>query len=393
MSEEFYKRWFGDFGETKFSTIAEYYQVGGYDLPFTRILSLEEKNLKPFTKELLQLPVDDPIGRQLNEIKRGFIAYLQFQDLLDIKLELDEKTDLDSPIIAANYPYYESLIYLKEILMCLIEKNILAVNTLIRPFLELSITFLYWKLRCGKTGYGAYYEWLKNKRKKPPFRNMLEWFLNNLEARPHIPKAKYNLMRESLIHFYGSISEYHHSPLPQNSMITLGGGNDKSNVYPFFCALSDLELILNNIVYLYILAHPIILYPVELHKKFGFKGPIGLFADNTNFQLVKAYIGTENIDKLREQLKSLASIKGLLGWFENYKDLTEEELEESWSSFKASSKIEANPDEITVKLLLSKSLSRAQGWFFNYLEKPETYDWISDEDHEKFINKMKNWTD
>jgi len=393
VSKEFYVKWFQEDLNKSFNARAEYYPGDKIGMvPLGNILGLDVDNLKPFTKELLELEIEDPLGQSINEIKKGYCAYTEFQDLLSISINLDSEENIDFPIEGRHYAYYESTIYLKEIIICLIENNVLAANVLMRPFLESSITNLYWKLKLDSSKYRDYYTWLENKNIKLYFRNMLDWTMDRLEASSYVPKLKYDQLRQSLLHFYKFISDYHHGPKQKNSIVTLSGGNENSSAYALMLAFYQLELVLNNICYLYILSYPNILYPVDAHKKFAFNPPVGFFADNSNYQIVESYIGTNNIEILRKQLSPIDSVSNLLKWFHDQKDLTEEQIEESWNDFKNRAKLKNNPKEIELRLLFAKSQSRAVGWAMNYLTTPENYDFISDEDVDKVMNFIKNWT-
>lgn len=392
MSENFYKRWFIEFEGPNFQSVAEYYNETNPNVPLEMVLNLDRSNLKPFTSELLELSPKDPISTQLDNIRKGVIAYYQFQDLLAVKFPSIE-TENNLPLHSRHYAYFESMTYLKETVISLIDTNLLATQTLMRPFLELSTTYLYWDLRSMNKGYSAYYKWLKTGVGKVPFKNMLDYIVKELKVSTNIPESKCTQIQASLNSLYSSLSGYLHRPLPQDSTITLSGGNNGKSIYLFCCCMSMLETIIYNIIYLYIFVHPMILFPVEAYKKFGFDIPPGQYADKMNYGFLESFLGKGNIEKLKKQLQTHGLVIHLLERFKNSDELSNDTLEQSWDKLTERLEIDINAKDLTAKLLLYKAITRSHNWLINYQEKAETYEWINDDEYDRAHSIMKDWTD
>lgn len=388
MSEniENFEKWFTD-DSPKFFAFGEYFD--GNTPPYVSFqVLLQLANLKPFTKDALEFLKNDESAIELNW---GFRAYSQFQDLLALTINDDNR------LWNRHYCYYESLVYLRESITAWLDQNILAAMALIRPFLELSIFHLYWYLRCEHDKYDDYYLWLEGKKGKPPFKNQLDFVFDNLPTKDIVAPEQLEKIKEILNKSYKSASTYNHTPKIDESIVSLGGGAGKVSFYLFFSYIVNLNMVLRQLTYLYILVYPMALFPVDRYKKWGYGGPVGSYFDLANFAVIKEYLGLDNLDKMKTDFPKLEEVKSLLSWFEAQPDLSETEIEKTWQEFirdipnsDVNAKEHANIKEH--RLAIFKAQFRGLGWFANYFhEPPKNDDEISDEMLEKIMKRMNNW--
>ena len=355
------------------------------NLPFISILGLERDNLKPFTKDVLERLEDN---EELHDLKLGIEAYSQFQDIMGIAIHGE------NPLWNRHYCYYESLVYLRESVVSWLDKNILAATVLLRPFLELAILHLYWYLRCeaGKNGYDEFYLWLNDKRGKPPFKNQLDYVFANLPSRDVVPSKRTKQIEQLLRNVYKSLSAYNHSPKIEESMISLNGDLSNISFYSFFYYLSTLNILLRQITFLYVLAYPMAIFPVDRYKKWGMEGPLGLYFDFNNVSIITAYVGKDNVSKIRNEMVHLQEVKDRLEWFESLPDITPEEVEAGWLRFVEEGHANVEENDRGHRIAFHKAHSRALGWFTNYLhDLSNPDDEVSDEMLGKVMGKLRNW--
>lgn len=381
MNENF-EKWFTD-ESPEFFTFGEYFDgsTPAY-VSFQVLLQLDNENLKPFTKDALEFLKSDNSAIELNW---GFRAYSQFQDMLGLTI------NDNSPVWNRHYCYYESLIYLRESIVTCLNQNILAAMTLVRPFLELSIFHLYWYLRCEHDDYEDYYLWLQGKKGKPPFKNQLDFVFDNLPTKDYVSPKKLEKIKEILNKSYKIASAYNHTPKIDESVVSFGGGAGKISFYLFFFHLTSLNLVLRQLTYLYILAYPMSLFPVDHYKKWGYGGPVGLFFDSANFAIVKEYLGLDNLQRMKADFAKLQDVTDLLSWFEGQPELSELELENSWQEFvsdQPNSDVNIKEDRVSIFRVHRRML----GWFMNYFhEPPKSDDDIPDEMLEEILQQINNW--
>jgi hypothetical protein len=383
---ENFEKWFGDCNSGIF-TFGEYFDgTKPSYVPFGILLQLENNNLKPFTRDALEFLKNDNSAIELNW---GFRAYSQFQDLLGLSM------NDDSPMWNRHYCYYESLVYLRESVVAWLDQNVLAAMVLIRPFIELSIFHLYWYLKCEHDDYADYYLWLEGKKGKPPFKNQLDFVFDNIPTKDFVSPKKLEKIKEIINKSYKSACTYNHTPKIDESIMSLGGGAGRISFYLFFYYIASLNLVIRQLIYLYVLCYPMALFPVDRYKKWGYGGPVGLFFDFANFAVIKEYLGFENLQKMKADFQKLTEVKGLLSWFEGQRNLNRAEIEKTWQEFVSDKPSISKNKYANIKehrLAMFKAEFRALGWFTNYFhEPPQNDDEISDEMLDRIIKRINNW--
>ena len=124
-------KWFHTKGYREFGALGEYTEREVPIIPLTRLLNINSENIKPFTKDILDTGTEhqpELFQASMNELSRGLHALLQFQDILDVSLDLR-----DGEIINRHYAYYESLVYIRESIVSWLDGNVLSALILLRP--------------------------------------------------------------------------------------------------------------------------------------------------------------------------------------------------------------------------------------------------------------------
>ena len=378
-------------------SFAEYF--GGLTPPDTSLsllLGLDKENLKPFTKDALEFLKNN---EDYKSLRNGVRAYFQFQDILDITLS-DTIDNLNRGYLYnRHYCYYESMVYLRESIVSWLDGNVLSALTLLRPFMELAILHIYWYIRSETKGYKAYYQWFKgDKQKKPPFRNQVDFIFSNLKENLHIEPKRLLQVKETLLNAFGGLSSYNHTPQIYESMTGISRSTNNLSYDTFYYFLPHINLLLKQIVYLYVLAYPMSLFPIDKVKKWGFGGPVGIFADEMNYISLKYYLGEENISKLKESFSKLEDIKTKLDWYYGFPDLSPLEIEADWKKFLT----DTNPNETSVqirnvsdlgnRIAIHKAQFRALNWHMNYQHSEVDIDEIvSDQTLERMLKRFNDW--
>lgn len=382
---EFHDRWFSEWGQISHRALAVYADGTPPERDLRSLLELDEALLNDFARDLLQLPPEGPVAGMLREIQHGVHAYHQFQDLLEVLL------DGSSPMEGRHYPYYESIVYLREGLTALLLGRHLAAISLGRPFLELAVTHLYWRMKGESIGFAEYYEWFEGDRRNRPFRNMLEWTVDNLPTAERVGGPRLARLRTALPEMYKKICAYHHAPRPKESMVTLGGGLSEPNVYPFMLAMTQWNILIREVVHLYVLAYPMSLFPVAIHERCGFAPPVGIFCDETASAVICRFLSPNAQVTLKEQLRGSDLVQERLAWFDDRPKLSEAQMEESWQRHRANVRMKDDVTSLSERLTRYKSWSRATGWMVNYLASPELNEEISDEAVDEAMRVLKDW--
>jgi hypothetical protein len=379
---------FSEIAGKHFIAVGEYFEGDPVDTSILDILAIDREGLKPFTRQLLN-GGDESLPEERDEwlakLRWEIRAYLQFQDILDVPVEGD--------IVNRHYCFYESLVYLRESVMSWLDGNVLAALTLLRPFMELSLLHLYWHLHYKDRGSSKpYYNWLMGEGGKPGFRNAVDYIFKKLTARGYVEERRLDELKRVILNAYKTLCSYNHTPKMEESLTTLGGGFGSIAYESFAYYLITVNLVLRQIVYSFILVYPMVLFPVDGYRKWGFNGPVGLFFDKCNYAILETCLGKKNISGLKQSLRSVPEVDSLLTWFEGLSDAEQAELEAGWQRFRQSSKTETECNEIPMRLALFKAFHRAAAWALNYVpDRLPGYKGIPDEVAERIVDRVEDW--
>ena len=349
----------------------------------TSLIGIDEEHIKPLSGELLALP---QLQSELTEASAGYQAFFEFQDILGVSIHEDGST-----LLNRHYCYYEAMSYLREYFTSWIDLNPIASLTLVRPFLELALTHIYWFLRCEDEGYRPYEDWLSGKRGKPNFGQIHDYVFGNLPSRAYVRADRYRNLRDSLKSIYSWSCAYNHTPKVEESVVGIRG--DRGGV-PFTAlkySLSNLNFLLKQIVFLYVLAYPMMLFPVDRFSKWAYGGVLGVFVDRVCASTIKAYLGEKSYASLRDQLGSMEEVTELLNWYHSQPEMTSEQQDEHWVRMRTESQIKSNPDEIYKRLTLHKSYIRGVNWHINYIHDPPDISMFPDVAVDHMSENLKEW--
>jgi hypothetical protein len=247
-------------------------------------------------------------------------AILEFQDLQDVRLPERGR------FTQKNYLFFEGIAVLREAILAGLNGCLHASFAALRSALEL-VTFHYWwkeKLRVEED-YERLYLWLDGEKDSPPFRRVIDETFGAFE----VPRVA--LKKKEFENIYSRLCSYSHKPLIKEAVTAIRGTNLNvpnepqcrywvSLVHPTVRAI--LEIAVNS--------SPISLFPVALHRKFGFSPPVGIFFDQSNFLPLRKALGADEIDALRSRYEKRDPPLSQLKWFESLPELDEQSIFDTW---------------------------------------------------------------
>lgn len=371
-----------------FIAVGEWFSGEPPDMPIESVFAVSRDNLSSRGISLLDATREvDGARKILTEYAWLARAFMQFQDILDIKV-----LDLTSPLVNRHYCYYESLAYLREGFITWVNGNVLASMVLLRPFMELSVLHLYWKLYSENSGsYERYYEWLRRGEGRPPFKTAVQYVLGKAEGVQFVRASRVRLLRDHILHLYGRLSSYNHSPILSESVTAVSGTDDVS-LEMFLAYPLLVSLVLRQLIFLCILCYPACLIPVDRIRKWGFSGPLGLYFDYCNFAILERAIGSENIQRLVNSLKESPEVDSLISWYMNTPDLSEDEIERTWNEFATSHGIADDVRDMRQRIAFFKAIGRAMLLSTNYVKEEAQQDThIDDMTIDRIWNRLRQW--
>jgi hypothetical protein len=371
----------------QFETLGEFFSG---DVPPQRSLldsvGLSQEELKPFSAALLsEIEHEDSIKRLI----RGLTSYSQFQDILSYSVDLEK-----DPCVQYNrhYCYYESLVYLRESVRSWLDGNILGALVLLRPFAELSLLDAYWNLKFDSGAEEEFHRWFNTGNGKPhPFGNLVKLLLSNLPGAECASDEKKKIVTSVLLNFWRAWSAFNHTPLVKESTVTQNRGTERLSWDSIFLYVFQLDMLLQQLIYIYVMAYPLSLFPVDVYRKFGFSGPVGVFFDPNNGAHLSSYLGGTNWNKMRSEFILIEDVVKALDWFEKLPSKSDQEI---LLTIPLSIEKLADP---TVAVSIGRSIAqkkcemRAFGWWFNYYHLSGTESDPPDDVVHSISDRIRNW--
>jgi len=251
-------------------------------------------------------------------------AVLEFQDLQDVRLPVRGR------FTQKDYLFFEGMAVLREAILAGLNGCLHASFAALRSALEL-VTFHYWwteKLRFEED-FEQLYLWLDGKKKAPPFKNVIDETFRAFE----VPGVA--IKKQDFENTYKRLCSYSHKSLVKEAITAIRGTNLNvpnelqsrywvSLVHPTVRAILDVA----------VNSSPVCLFPVMLHRKFGFSPPVGIFFDPSNFLPLRKALGTEEINALRLHYEKRDPPLSQLEWFDSLPELGEQSIFDTWQGEK-----------------------------------------------------------
>jgi hypothetical protein len=326
-----------------FGNFVELQSTNPKEMTITQIFHIDSSEISKFGCALLSNDIPNGLKKMLSEISWAIRTYIEFQDIFDFSISLNHSENVENIDIYTrqicdinkNYCYYESISYLKEVFLCLLNGHLLASITLLRPFLELSVANIYWILKSSKESSTAFYKWLLgDKTYKQSFAKMIDYFFKNCDTLELLNRDGLIENQKFIKEIYRKLCSYNHTPILEESLISRAGNTGIISEDFFSDMIALISEMLFYINFIYLLNFPMTLFPQDIYRHFGYYGgPVGLFFDEFNYAILKRYFGEEEIMLLTNAFEKYTIKDDLLNFIEGYHKLNDEEMEHSWREF------------------------------------------------------------
>jgi hypothetical protein len=211
---------------------------------------------------------------------------------------------------------------------------------------------------------------------------MLAYIKNNIRSE----NDKYNEFIDGVFNSidigYGDISAYHHTPKSKESFAKISTVSPSVDLENWIFSIHSINICLYNINSLYVLYYPMALHPVDVIKRFGFNGPMGIFTDKWNYKTLEKYFGSERCKTFLKMTNNSEDIKAKLDWLNGQKELTKEEILETYNiEYNDKEDIKLPIEQIYIK---QKSKIRGIALFFSYIHEDEKVEDLTEEEQTAF---------
>lgn len=288
----------------------------------------------PYTKQLIDYW--DEQGSDLYLVAvRAVAGWLDFLPALSTRVILDRSPSTASGGVDAvslqHHAYFEASMTLGDSIAAGIAGHPRAAFALVRPFVELATAEVWVNEPDGEERLHNFLAYLRGSGHRPRHAEML----NAIFAEERF-KALASLRRQ-LESIYGASSASIHLRSAEDGALDMRDGNRIRATFPEVTLwLTFLGVATHRMLAMLTLRYPMVLFPLDVERKFGFLGPVGVVVDEATSQSVTEGLGSRHADALRTFLARDSQVEGTLAWFEGQPTLTDEEIETSWREYATS---------------------------------------------------------
>lgn len=268
-------------------------------------------------------------------------GWLDFLPALPTRAIPDRSTNdseaLHDPIALAHHAYFEATLALGDSLAAGCGGHARAGLALLRPFVEFAVTEVYVNEQEDEARLHDFLTYLRGSGHRPRFRTMLdEIFAEERFATVRSYRALVDLI-------YAGVSSWLHVPTVADSGLDMRAGNTvRSTVGETVYWMSILGIAVQRMLALMVLRYPMVLFPVDRIRRFGYGGPVGLVVDEPTSASILEGLGERHADALRGWLADDPEVTSIRDWVDSYPELSDEEIEADWERFASG---QSDPDQ------------------------------------------------
>jgi hypothetical protein len=200
----------------------------------------------------------------------------------------------------------------------------------LRNALELGLLSIYWDK--DDEAEKAIQSWYKSHENTPFKKKILSGLLTITNVSIFENQFK---IKERVENAYNILSDFIHTRGYLYSSQKLNNGNTiRFNATAIKQWIHELDNIIQIVVTMHVLKHPIALQIVPVEEKFGINEPIGVFLEPYQVDRVKKILDRKQLDFLQKISDNDEEVKELVLWINSLPDLTPSDLQAQFRDFK-----------------------------------------------------------
>jgi len=286
------------------------------------ILCIENEHLSKVAADSLKiLEGDEEFNLHWKDFKWKLLAYLTIQDLFSGPIL---KGGNELSLFRQWYFYYEAKYILIEAILCGLNGFTASLGLLMRLFLEFSLLQNYSLRKIKQTmDYSVITDYFK-KTFNPNWSTIIKGCLpSDNFCKP--------IRKRLTIHLTGLSETAAHPYRPLHSPKHLGSFIPEQTLEGLFFSFR-MSVILEPVLWMYLVNFPMLFHSVDIQKKFGFNYPVGLFIDRTGAEIIRRSMSEEDYNHFYNYSKNTQTYDDLMSFFESRPDLSEDEIKATWDT-------------------------------------------------------------
>jgi hypothetical protein len=247
-------------------------------------------------------------------------AFVDLQDIFDATIL--ESGDLEV-WFQQYYFYYESSIILAEHVLSGLNGQYIASNALLRPFLEFTLLQNYYYRVSRNIGSYSPIEDYFRRNRHPSWNTVLK---KAIPDNPFCRPIRFRLQTHLAGLSESSLHPYH----PDFSPVQHRRSEHGHSLEGLFFWVNT-AFILEAVLWSYYVNFPLLFHPVDILRKFGYNGPVGIIVDQQCADAVRRSVSAEDYLAFKEYSLRQDGTTSVLEWVASRPDLTEEQIKSSWN--------------------------------------------------------------
>jgi hypothetical protein len=242
-------------------------------------------------------------------------AFLSIQDLLFPQIFDGVNWDI---ILKIRYFYYESKYVLLESIHSSLNGMYIGNNQLLRLFIEFNLLQVYY-LNKGirEQSYSSFSEYFKT-GKKPGNNKLIETALpEDKFCKPLRKRIQWELGRLS--------NRFSHAYTHFDSPKTMGVVIPHTSIDSIYFYV-QVSAVLDTVLWMYYVNLPMLFFPVDIIRRFGFNPPSGVFASPSTAVIIKKSMPEDDYILFKEYSGKKEIVNSHLDWFNSLPDLTDQQI-------------------------------------------------------------------
>lgn len=288
----------------------------------------------PYTKQLIDYWDEQGSDLYLLAV-RAVAGWLDFLPALSTRVILDKSPGTGSggvdPVSLQHHAYFEATMTLGDSIAAGLSEHPRAAFALVRPFVEMATAEVWVNEPDEEERLHRFLAHLRGSGHRPRYAEMLKAIFEEERF-----KAVASLRRQ-LETVYGASSASIHLRSAEDGALDMRDGNRIRATFPEVTLwLTFLGVAAHRMLAMLTLRYPMVLFPVDVERTFGFHGPLGVIVDEATSGSVAEGLGPRHADGLRTFLARDLHVQTTLEWFEGQPTLSDAEIEASWQEYATS---------------------------------------------------------
>jgi hypothetical protein len=273
----------------------------------------------PYAKQLLDYW--DHQGSDLYLLAvRAIAGWLDFLPALSSRVIVDRGGDPEGAdaVTLQHHAYFEATMTLGDSVAAGLGGHPRAAFALVRPFIELATAEVWVNEPDGEERLHGFLAYLRGSGRRPRYPEMLNAIFAEERFKPLAS------LRRHLESVYGASSASIHIRSAEEAALDMRDGNRIRATFPEVTLwLTFLGVVTHRMLAILTMRYPMVLFPLDVERRFGFHGPLGVVVDEATSESVAGGLGHRHASALRKYLARDPQVEATLAWFEAQPTLTE----------------------------------------------------------------------